>query len=99
MGFSCLRRFMPAGSRSTNTGVVPARVGVSGVVTTVGLVGVGVGVQPGPTQPLGELSHRFRPPPPPQKKKKKKNTLINQGPKIIKKKAYRASIDSGGVSL
>ena len=69
MGFSCLRRFMPAGSRSTNTGVVPARVGVSSVVTAVRLVGVGVGVQSGPAQLLGELSHRFRPP----KKKKKKN--------------------------
>ena len=45
MGFYCLRRFMPAGSRSTNTGVVPARVGVSGVVTAVGLAGVGVGMQ------------------------------------------------------
>jgi hypothetical protein len=35
----------------------------------------------GPAQPLGELSRRFWPP------TKKKKTLINQGPKIIKKKA------------
>jgi hypothetical protein len=47
----------------------------------------------GPAQPLGELSRRFRPP------KKKKKTLINQGPKIIKKKAHIASIDSGRASL
>ena len=36
---------MPAASCSTNTGVVPARVGVSGVVSAVGLAGVGVGMQ------------------------------------------------------
>ena len=49
----------------------------------------------GPAQPLGELSHHFRPPPPPKKKK----TLINQGPQIIKKESTQSSHGQGYIKL